>query len=148
MRKWDQCEALHTGFGELVTPWCSALRRLRDGAEKGQAFAGLVRLVQLNPAGKVFPGYHPIIHHHPPRVVWSFSPYVHTTLWSLIPNEHFWFVYELTTWMDHTRGPNDRWHARIGAHDERHQQLAICALRRAPLQPHAAVGMALPFLLS
>jgi transportin-1 len=44
-------EQLSAGFGELVLPWCGALRRLRDGAEKEQAFAGLVRLVQINPAG-------------------------------------------------------------------------------------------------
>lgn len=44
-------EQLSSGFGELVAPWCGALRRLRDGMEKEQAFAGLVRLVQVNPAG-------------------------------------------------------------------------------------------------
>ena len=46
-------EQLASGFGELCGPWCGALRRLRDGQEKEQAFAGLVRLVQLNPQGAV-----------------------------------------------------------------------------------------------
>ena len=46
-------ESLVGGFGELVTPWCGALRRLRDGVEKEQAFGGLVRLVQLAPDGGV-----------------------------------------------------------------------------------------------
>ena len=47
-------EQLASGFGELCGPWCGALRRLRDGQEKPeQAFAGLVRLVQLNPQGAV-----------------------------------------------------------------------------------------------
>jgi transportin-1 len=42
-------EQLSAGFGELVAPWCGALRRLRDGPEKEQAFTGLVRLAQANP---------------------------------------------------------------------------------------------------
>ena len=46
-------EQLAGGFGELCGPWCGALRRLRDGQEKEQAFAGLVRLVQANPQGAV-----------------------------------------------------------------------------------------------
>lgn len=46
-------EQLAAGFGDIVGPWCGALRRLRDGAEKEQAFGGLVRLVQLNPEGGV-----------------------------------------------------------------------------------------------
>lgn len=33
----------------FVQPWCLALRRVRDGVEKEQAFAGLCTLVQLNP---------------------------------------------------------------------------------------------------
>mgnify|MGYP001183022614 CR=1 FL=1 len=46
-------EAIAPGFGDIVVPWCGALRRLRDGTEKEQAFGGLVRLVQLNPDGGV-----------------------------------------------------------------------------------------------
>ena len=46
-------EQLAGGFGDIVGPWCGALRRLRDGTEKEQAFGGLVRLVQLNPEGGV-----------------------------------------------------------------------------------------------
>ncbi len=33
----------------FVQPWCLALRRVRDGVEKEQAYAGLCTLVQLNP---------------------------------------------------------------------------------------------------
>ena len=33
----------------FVQPWCLALRRVRDGVEKEQAFAGLCTLIQLNP---------------------------------------------------------------------------------------------------
>ena len=53
-------DQLSGGFGELVAPWCGALRRLRDGLEKEQAFAGLVRLVQVNPAGGT-PGLVPMM---------------------------------------------------------------------------------------
>ena len=41
------------GFAELVTPWCGALRRLRDGVEKEHAFAGLVALARAAPEGGV-----------------------------------------------------------------------------------------------
>ena len=53
-------EQLSGGFAEIVSPWCGALRRLRDGVEKEQAFAGLVRLVQANPSGGV-PGLVPMM---------------------------------------------------------------------------------------
>ncbi len=33
----------------FIAPWCVALRRVRDGAEKEQAFTGLCTLVQQNP---------------------------------------------------------------------------------------------------
>ncbi len=36
-------------LASFVAPWCIALRRLRDGTEKAQAFAGLCALVTLNP---------------------------------------------------------------------------------------------------
>ena len=49
-------EQLSAGFGELLSPWCGALRRLRDGVEKEHAFAGLVKLVQVNAQGGVGPG--------------------------------------------------------------------------------------------
>ena len=39
-------EQIKQGFAELVTPWCGALRRLRDGVEKEHAFAGLVALAR------------------------------------------------------------------------------------------------------
>jgi transportin-1 len=54
-------ESISQSFETLVTPWCGALRRLRDGVEKEQAFGGLVRLVQLNPAGGVN-GLIPMLH--------------------------------------------------------------------------------------
>ena len=42
-------EAIQTGFAQFVTPWCQALRRLRDGTEKEHAFAGLVALCRAAP---------------------------------------------------------------------------------------------------
>ena len=49
------------GFAELVTPWCGALRRLRDGVEKEHAFAGLVALARAAPEGGVG-GLAPMMH--------------------------------------------------------------------------------------
>ena len=41
------------GLGELVGPWCAAIRRLRDGVEKEHAFGGMCRCMQLNPGAGV-----------------------------------------------------------------------------------------------
>ena len=40
---------LQGGLSHMMTSWCGALRRLRDGVEKEDGFKGLVALVQKNP---------------------------------------------------------------------------------------------------
>ena len=42
-------DELQGGLSHLISPWCGALRRLRDGVEKEDGFKGLVALVQKNP---------------------------------------------------------------------------------------------------
>jgi transportin-1 len=54
-------EQIAPGFAQLVIPWCGALRRLRDGVEKEQAFGGLARLARVSPAGGVG-GLAPMMH--------------------------------------------------------------------------------------
>jgi transportin-1 len=42
-------DELQGGLSHMMTSWCGALRRLRDGMEKEDGFKGLVALVQKNP---------------------------------------------------------------------------------------------------
>ena len=56
------------GFAELVTPWCGALRRLRDGVEKEHAFAGLVALARAAPRAASAAGAHDARHRQLQRV--------------------------------------------------------------------------------
>ena len=44
-------EELQSGLAHFITSWCAALRRLRDGIEKEHGFAGLCKLIQMNPSG-------------------------------------------------------------------------------------------------
>lgn len=40
-------------LGHFATPWCNALRNIRDDLEKEQAFRGLLSVVQRSPESAV-----------------------------------------------------------------------------------------------
>lgn len=40
-------------MGHFATPWCNALRNIRDDLEKEQAFRGLLSVVQRSPESAV-----------------------------------------------------------------------------------------------
>lgn len=78
----------------FVAPWCLALRRVRDGMEKEQAFSGLCALVQRNPMAAL-PAFVPLanafsswrtlnneaLHRHMAEIVRGYKAHLPSETW-------------------------------------------------------------------